>query len=401
MPCELRAAIKQYLASDETELENDNSWGFVLNWLLCAAQAENRKSLIALLLELVVTAEEEEFHDWMTMRLNTTMGTLDSDMTAHPQGQTGLGGGQGHMSAVDMGAIIGCSIVAAVQTLTPSASRAGGGVIGNEMGTKDKYSTDKVAAPMGFAHINAAPKLPQFWKWVQASRKLRGDATDTFQQIITEDMATWAYDNRCNIDIGVFLEKKTIDSIISMRFNPGGCVAQYATAEQGISVQAFQARSTQETETLKAQELVEEKMVATWSHKESLKLAQTTVRVPALTYQDVKFNITMFCAFLWTLFGDKCDYYKEVLKVLQVLESADVYAMRELYSMEVCRHIIWTILHEGHRFFDKKLLSTAFTLGRMVEYPMCLLNILDEVHNAEMIQRSTYPQAWLTNREQL
>ena len=49
----------------------------------------------------------------------------------------------------------------------------------------------------------------------------------------------WAYDNRCDIDIGVFLEKKTIDSIINLRFNPGGCVAQYATAEQGISVLAF------------------------------------------------------------------------------------------------------------------------------------------------------------------
>jgi hypothetical protein len=49
----------------------------------------------------------------------------------------------------------------------------------------------------------------------------------------------WAYDNRRNIDIGVFLEKKTIDSIISLSFNPGGCVAQYATAEQGISVLAF------------------------------------------------------------------------------------------------------------------------------------------------------------------
>jgi hypothetical protein len=37
----------------------------------------------------------------------------------------------------------------------------------------------------------------------------------------------------------------------------------------------------------------------------------------------------------------------------------------------------------------------------MVDYPICLLNILDKVHNAEMLQRSTYPQTWLTNREQL
>ncbi len=128
------------------------------------------------------------------------------------------------------------------------------------------------------------------------------------------------------------------------------------------------------------------------SYKESLKLARTTVRVPALTYHNVKLNIAMFYAFLWTLFGEECDYYKEVLKVLQVLESANIYTMRESYSTEVCRCIIWAILHEGLHFFHKKLLSTAFTLGRTVEYPMCLLNILDKVNNAEMIQRSTYPR---------
>jgi hypothetical protein len=161
MPHELQAAIKQYLVSDKTELANDNSWGLVLDWLLCAAQAKNGNSLVALSLEPVVTAEEEEFHEWMTMRLNTTMGTLESDMTAHPS-QMGLGGGQGHTSMVDMGAVIGCSIVAVVQTLTPTASGVGGSTTGNETGTKDKYSPDKVAALMGFAHVNAAHKLPQF-----------------------------------------------------------------------------------------------------------------------------------------------------------------------------------------------------------------------------------------------
>jgi hypothetical protein len=44
-------AIEQYLASDATELANDDSWGLLLEWLLCAAQAENGKSLIALSLE--------------------------------------------------------------------------------------------------------------------------------------------------------------------------------------------------------------------------------------------------------------------------------------------------------------------------------------------------------------
>jgi hypothetical protein len=238
MQPEFRTAIEQYLMSDATKLAHDNSWGLVLEWLLCAAQAENGKSLVALSLDPVVTADEEEFQNWMRMRLNTTMGHVGSQMTAQTP-SPGQGVGQGMTSAVDMGAMIEQSIVAAVQTLTPAASGGGGSTNTGEAGKKDKYSQDKVAALLGFAHVDAAHKLPQFWKWNQASRKSRGDLTDTIWQIIAEDMATWAYDNRCDIDIGVFLKKKTINSIISLWFNPGGSVAQYATAEWGISILAF------------------------------------------------------------------------------------------------------------------------------------------------------------------
>jgi hypothetical protein len=82
MPHEFQAAIGQYLTLDATELANDDSWGLVLEWLLCAVQAENGKSLVALSLKLVMMAEEEEFHDWMTMRLNTTMDHVGSDILA-------------------------------------------------------------------------------------------------------------------------------------------------------------------------------------------------------------------------------------------------------------------------------------------------------------------------------
>jgi hypothetical protein len=94
------------------------------------------------------------------------------------------------MSAVDMGAIIGRSIITAAQTSTPAASGAGTSATASETEMKDKYSPDKVVALMGFACINAAHKLPQFWKRVQASKKSRGDSTDMFFQIISEDMAT-------------------------------------------------------------------------------------------------------------------------------------------------------------------------------------------------------------------
>ncbi len=93
--------------------------------------------------------------------------------------------------------------------LTPAASGGGTRATTSETGMKDKYSPDKVVALMGFACVNKAHKLPQFWKRVQPSKKSRGDSMDTFCQIITKDMAMWAYDNRHNVNIGIFLEEKS------------------------------------------------------------------------------------------------------------------------------------------------------------------------------------------------
>jgi hypothetical protein len=66
-----------------------------------------------------------------------------------------------------------------------------------------------------------------------------------------------------------------------------------------------------------------------------------------------------------------------------VLNSWGEYATRSAYTPEICRRILWAVLHDGRQFFDNKLLSTAFTPGKTVLYPMCLLIILDKVFNAE------------------
>jgi hypothetical protein len=47
-------------------------------------------------------ADKEEFQDWMTTRLNTTMGYMVSQMTAQTPGP-GQGVGQGTTSVVNMG----------------------------------------------------------------------------------------------------------------------------------------------------------------------------------------------------------------------------------------------------------------------------------------------------------
>jgi hypothetical protein len=156
------------------------------------------------------------------------------------------------------------------------------------------------------------------------------------------------------------------------------------------------ARSAEEIEILHEEEHAAEQTAATRSSTKSLELAKMLVQPPASTFSDMRLNISLFCSLLWALFGNECNYYKEVMKLLQVLNSQEAYATRSAYSPEICRCILWAVLHEGRQFFDKKLLSTAFMPEKTVLYPKCLLNILHKVINAEPIARPMYPSAWLT-----
>ena len=40
---------------------------------------------------------------------------------------------------------------------------------------------------------------------------------------------------------------------------------------------------------------------------------------PGANYMDLKMNIGTNCGLLWTIFGDHCDNYKELLKIYRIL----------------------------------------------------------------------------------
>jgi hypothetical protein len=299
MPHELHKAITSYINhSGKMELGNNNSWRLVLDWLLCTSQAKrDRASILALPVEPVCIADDDEFYGWMVQRLDTTMGSSSANVASAGE-LPGLAYPPAHMqhpTAEDMGVIISRSIVAAVQTLTPTTIGAmAAGAANDNKGSKSTFSEDNVATLMGFVHVTFTHKLPPFWHCIQASKKSRGDTTDTFRDILVEDMKTWAFHNRQKINKGIHFEKKTIDSIIMLQFNQGGCIAQYSMAKQGISILRCHPRPAEEIEILREQEHAAEQIAVTRSYKESLELAKMPVRPPALMYSDMKLNIALF-----------------------------------------------------------------------------------------------------------
>jgi hypothetical protein len=130
MPNKLCAAIKDYINSDTAKQGNDNSWGLVLDWLLCVAQAKaNGASVPALSVDAICMADNDEFQEWMSLCLTTLLGPKAGrkGTCVHPQPPPTHGRDQTATSTAGVVAIISCSIVAVVQTLMPAVVDAAGG----------------------------------------------------------------------------------------------------------------------------------------------------------------------------------------------------------------------------------------------------------------------------------
>jgi hypothetical protein len=118
MPQELHQAIMSYINdSGKMELGNDDSWKLVVDWQLCASQAKgDGVSILALMVELVCIADDDDFYGWVVQRLETTLRPSSANVAiaGEPPGLAHCPAQVQHPTAEDMGAIISRSIIAAV-----------------------------------------------------------------------------------------------------------------------------------------------------------------------------------------------------------------------------------------------------------------------------------------------
>ncbi len=93
-----------------------------------------------------------------------------------------------------------------------------------------------------------------------------------------------------------------------LRFNPGGPVAQYDSVDRGISMLVCRSLSAAEVELQRGYEEATEQTKSTRRLKDLLK-EKNKITKPPQNYMELKLNMGTFCALLWALFGDQCDYY--------------------------------------------------------------------------------------------
>ena len=139
------------------------------------------------------------------------------------------------------------------------------------VGRRDVYNDWALSALMGYSNVPTERGIPRVWGKFQMSK----DWSDNRQEIM-EGMKQWARDNGIEIDTSVFFVKLAIEEIVKTKFNPGGPVAVYESAESGISPLMVLPRTTHEIEEEIRREEAADESQGTRTHAEALRLKKTT-----------------------------------------------------------------------------------------------------------------------------
>ena len=137
-------------------------------------------------------------------------------------------------------------------------------------------------------------------------------------------------------------------------------------------------------------------MAHTMQYNEFRERQKQTPSPPPDTYFELRMAVNTFCAFLWTLFGDDCDYYKGMMEVRETLDLQEVHIIRDLFTADICRRITWAILCDGRSFFNTVLVKDQFMSTTPFRWPTSLVHkIVDDVRYARPISRPGFPTEWI------
>ncbi len=159
----------------------------------------------------------------------------------------------------------------------------------------------------------------------------------------------------------MYLDNKTIDDWIALKFNPGDSTALYSSADKGISILKCRAPTYAHLEDLRRQEEIWDATKGNATYVEVIKHAKSKdVSHPLHHFGELRSNIATFCALLFTLVGEGCDLYLSMLQILQILNHPFCMQNKQAYTPEVVRRIIWAIIVDTRSFFDDIKLADDF-----------------------------------------
>ena len=133
----------------------------------------------------------------------------------------------------DMGTMIQTQHSQQQPTATPSAHAQ----------RREFYSDWLLTALVGHAQVYTESGIPRIW----GKFKMPKECDEKLQELLA-GMMYWAKTNGTEIDTAVLLVNLEIKEMVNIKFNPGGPVTMYESAESGITPLMVIPRTAHETE---------------------------------------------------------------------------------------------------------------------------------------------------------
>ncbi|KAL3772726.1 hypothetical protein ACHAWU_004971 [Discostella pseudostelligera] len=190
--------------------------------------------------------------------------------------------------------------------------------------------------------------------------------------------------------------------ILSLRFNPGGTMAELSSADSGITILICRARSSEDKAALKKREVSEDRTRATRTLADEERAASEALTTHSSVcpedYNELLRCLGTYCALLHTLFGPRCAFYKHCFILWETMESEYVYERRRFFSPVLCRQIVWAIIEEGRAYFSQRMSPDDFIGVNHYDivYPKSgLIKLDDFIRQQSPIVRSSFPATWV------
>jgi hypothetical protein len=196
------------------------------------------------------------------------------------------------------------------------------------------YSENNIAALKGYCGVVDPAKIPAIWDSFQQTRDIA-----SHRHNLRVSMTKWAKQSGKEIDKAPFFTEQTIKDIVSLNFNPGKAVPTYGSAQRGISILTCHPKMAHKVETIKENEQARHIMAHMAQFNEVQRRQTTPPSPPPNTYFELCLSINTFCALVWTLFGNNCDYYKGLFNICKMLDLQEVHITCESFTANVCRRI--------------------------------------------------------------
>jgi hypothetical protein len=255
------------------------------------------------------------------------------------------------------------------------------------------FDQDQITKLKDVCSVHNAQHIPPIWSVIQATK---GKSIDSYWDHLSKSIKSWCRAHHINRNKSLFLKAKFFEDLVALRFNPGGPVAQLHSVARGMSMLACRSLTAVEAEQSRKYKEAAASTKHTWSLDELLKRNRGCTVWPAASYMDLKLNIGTYCGLLWLLFGDHCNYYRELLKIYCILDREECFTIRTVYTKEVCACIRWAIINYGRSFFGRNPVASNFAPGTNFQFSTSHLeSIMDSVQNAIPIQRATFPREWI------